>query len=361
MSKKYNSRIEGVLLGYEDVKIKESVVVDDFDVVHATVQVCEFGNVFVKDHCYFIVKASFYIFKPMVGSCIEGTVSTKKTSAAIVLVYEFFQAVCPTPSAPQPSIGDLVKIKISSVAYIDGRPQLLASIVDGQSSSPTKRKVAAAGDSQKAKKAKPSSDEEAATENDFPSSPKPRQAPGQRLELPEGYEVIQKKTASKEYKEYQDANGKRYRSVVEIYRSLGREIPPAQPKKDKGRKKEKVSKEEMSVEVESVVKAWNVAEDGSMIKNKNKYYRGDDLKKLPRNERFFTSSKSSSKTAAKTNDKEDINVGAEDPVEEEDTAPSTPAKPLRADPDHTLDEGLAVTTKKPKKKKKKNKDPNTTL
>ena len=297
----------------------------------------------------------------MVGSCIEGTVSTKKTSAAIVLVHEFFQAVCPTPSSPQPSIGDLVKIKISSVAYIDGRPQLLASIVDGQSSSPTKRKVAAAGDSQKAKKAKPSSDEEAATENDFSSSPKPRQAPGQRLELPEGYEVIQKKTASKEWKEYQDANGKRYRSVVEIYRSLGREIPPAQPKKDKGRKKEKVSKEEMSVEVESVVKAWNVAEDGSMIKNKNKYYRGDDLKKLPKIERFLTSSKSSSKTAAKTNDKEDINVGAEDPVEEEDTAPSTPVKSLRADPDHILDEGLAVTTKKPKKKKKKNKDPNTTL
>ena len=55
MSKKYNSRIEGVLLGYEDVKVKESVVVDDFDVVHATVQVCEFRNFVVNDYCNFII------------------------------------------------------------------------------------------------------------------------------------------------------------------------------------------------------------------------------------------------------------------------------------------------------------------
>ena len=87
---------------------------------------------------------------------MEGTVSSKKSSSVVVLVHEYFQAVCPA-ATKKTDIGDNVKVKISSVAFVDGRPHLMATI-DG-AASPTKRKGAAEA-KKGGKKAKTTSESE---------------------------------------------------------------------------------------------------------------------------------------------------------------------------------------------------------
>merc|ERR1712110_215659 len=116
----------------------------------------------------------------------------------------------------------------------------------------------------------------------------PRHQPPKRLKLqgkvpekkpvPEGFNVVEiTRPNGRKDKEFVGPDGKRYRSILEIYRKLNLD-PESGSGKSSSQEKESV--EEMKEQVEYVANSWNKGEDGELAKNKNKFYNSVGLKEI---------------------------------------------------------------------------------
>ena len=248
-------------------------------------------------------------------------------------------------------------------------PSTSSTVVNGLSS-PVKRKSEAQEKPKKKAKTTNSQDEGATTtaesDNEEQSPPKtptpkapktPGKTPQAEKTLPEGfrYEIKQRgqEGGKKEgtWKEYYGPDGKKYRSVAEIYKKLN--IDPESGPGESSSSQEKMSTQEMKEHVEEVVSTWNRGEEGDMAKNKNKFYNSVGLKKLPKTERHFTEVKSKKKGKA-----------SQEPVEEdkdvaEEASSSTPLD-VRSENQANVTISDTGDIKK-KKKKKKNKENDKTV
>ena len=109
----YFEGFDGVLLGYEDVTLKSTPSETDaeIDLHHVTIQ------------------AKFYVFTPEVGKCLSGKVVSKKKSSIVVAVHEYFQITVLSPkNLKKLEIGAQASVKISSLVWISGRPNMLGEI-----------------------------------------------------------------------------------------------------------------------------------------------------------------------------------------------------------------------------------------
>ena len=229
-----------MLLGYENMIVKDSLVVDDFDVVHVQLE------------------ATFNIFKPAPG-VLPGTVALIRQTSAVILVEEYFQVLCLVNQSSSLEVGDNVLVNITSVAYLDGRPQLLGEVLqnqpdtkqhsrgarrrppvnqafkrvknfsdDTQSSSDEDQDLGAPA----AKVNKKSSDKETelnTSEADLKLKTKKsksdsyvdQESTATVLTLPEGFQVLKKRYKSgRVHNYYTGPDGAKYRSLKEIYRKL---------------------------------------------------------------------------------------------------------------------------------------------
>merc|ERR1712243_153278 len=121
---------------------------------------------------------------------------------------------------------------------------------------------------------------------------------------------VEKKTEKKKWKEFFGPDGKKYRSVVEIYKSLGEYgdsvSTPPQNRSEKFTKK-------LDEEIEEVAANWNIDENGDLEKNKNKFYNNMGLKKLPKNERHIKDKKYLGKNS--TNDADEVGCEKDETAE----------------------------------------------
>ena len=223
-----------MLLGYENMIVKDSLVVDDFDVVHVQLE------------------ATFNIFKPAPG-VLPGTVALIRQTSAVILVEEYFQVLCLVNQSLSLEVGDNVLVNITSVAYLDGRPQLLGEVIqnqpdtkqhsrgarrrppvnqafkrvknfsdDTQSSSDEERDLA---DGPAAAKVNKKSDKKAdikpKTKKSKSDSYVDQESTATVLTLPEGFQVLKKRYKSgRVHNYYTGPDGAKYRSLKEIYRKL---------------------------------------------------------------------------------------------------------------------------------------------
>ena len=223
-----------MLLGYENMIVKDSLVVDDFDVVHVQLE------------------ATFNIFKPAPG-VLPGTVALIRQTSAVILVEEYFQVLCLVNQSSSLEVGDNVLVNITSVAYLDGRPQLLGEVLqnqpdtkqhssgarrrppvnqafkrvknfsdDTQSSSDEEQDLA---DGPAAAKVNKKSDKEAdikpKTKKSKSDSYVDQESTATVLTLPEGFQVLKKRYKSgRVHNYYTGPDGAKYRSLKEIYRKL---------------------------------------------------------------------------------------------------------------------------------------------
>ena len=244
-------------------------------------------------------------------------------------------------------------------------PSNSKNVVNGLSS-PVKRKSEAPEKPKKKAKTTNSQDEggTSTAESDVeeqsppktptPKAPKtPGKTPQAEKALPEGfrYEVKQRGGDKKgTWKEYFGPDGKKYRSVNEIYKKLN--IDPESGPGESSSSQEKMSTQEMKEHVEEVVANWNRGEEGDMAKNKNKFYNSVGLKKLPKTERHFTEVKSKKKGKASKEPVEDTDVAEE--------ASSSAPLDVRSENQGSVTISDTGDIKK-KKKKKKNKENNKTV
>lgn len=189
-------------------------------------------------------------------------------------------------------------------------------------------------------------------------APKAPKTPGKTSKgqkpLPEGFSVIEKQRSGAKvegiWKEYFGPDGKKYRSVAEIYKKLN--IDPESGPGETSSSQEKMSTQEMKEQVEEVATNWNRGEEGDMAKNKNKFYNSVGLKKLPKTERHFTDVKSKKKGKA-----------SQEPVEDKDVAEeASSSTPLDVRSENQASVTISDTGDiKKKKKKKKNKENDKTV
>ena len=317
-------RIDGILLGYEYVRVVGCVENTDFNIAHANIQ------------------ATFTVFRPCVGAVLRGTVAERKSSSVVVTVQEYFQVVCSLSASSKLDAGDETEIVLTSVAFVNGRPQLLGEVKDGGEKPATAKRKVLADSNKNSKKAKTdktapfkasSQEIETVTEksidkenhkktesrvitsSDRPSTSKVKASlkssgirkssskggsskeqsmkRGIKLPLPEGFEVIVKKTVNKTWKEYVDSSsGKMYRSIPQIYRELGldQENPPSTvllPLDSNA-----TACKEVLEEIPSNVVSKRKDMDKAMKNLKNKFICEVGLEKLPNSEQYFTQIKS---------------------------------------------------------------------
>ncbi|KAF5286109.1 hypothetical protein FQA39_LY16392 [Lamprigera yunnana] len=92
---KYNKKLSGILLGYENIKLlSQGTIVDDSFFVHLD------------------ISANFYLFKPEVGKVLTGVVSKKSVDHVGCLLYTIFNVAIPKPPETDNHewIGDTVDI-----------------------------------------------------------------------------------------------------------------------------------------------------------------------------------------------------------------------------------------------------------
>ena len=410
----YMEGSDGVLLGYEGLKVKSTPSEPDADV----------------DLHHVTIEVQLYVFCPNIGKCLSGRVVAKKKSNIVVAVHEYFNVNCISPkNIKKLEVGGQVSVKISSVVYVNGRPSMMGELDKAEStttltspstsasvnglSSPVKRKSEAqekpkkkakiAAKSQenggtttdesddeeqtspilkapktpaktpkkseaqdkpkkKTKKAFESQsqdDEETTTaeEEQSPSqstAPKVPKTPGKNPKvqktIPDGFKSVEKtRPNGRVDREYIGPDGKNYRSIPEIYKK-NPELCPSESSDPQ----EKLTMEEMKEKVEEVVTNWNKGEDGSMNKNKNKFYSSVGLKKLSKTDRHFTDAKS--KKEKLSNEVED-KIDTEEDEEEADQASSSTSLEVGNGNKGSVTISDANDIKK-KKKKKKNKENN---
>ena len=355
----YFEGFDGVLLGYEDVSVKSTPSEIDAEI----------------DLCHVTIQAKFYVFEPEVGRCISGKVAFKKKSSIVVAVHDYLQINCLLPkNLKNLVVGAQVSVKITSLVWVSGRPNMLGEMekmdntvttltspttslsVKGLSS-PVKRKSEALEKPKKTKRTN-SQDEGGTTTTEIESNnekrsppktptPKAPKTPGKthkaQKPLPEGFIVVEKQRSKdlKIDKEYYGPDGKKYRSVAEIYKKL--KIDPESVQGESS-SQEKISTQEIKEEVEEVeevVTNWNRGEDGDLAKNRNNFYNSDVLKKLSITEAKSKKGKASKETV-------------EDKGDSEEEAPSSTPLEVR----HEDQASVTISDNgdiKKKKKSKKNK------
>jgi len=358
----YFESVGGVLLGYEDV-----VLDDDNNPTEIHLDI---------DFIHVKLKATFFIFCPKVDEYLDGYVAAKKSSSVTVAVHDYFQVTCLSPKQLQKiKLQDSVQIRVTSLAYLNGRPHMFGSVekygrgekskmTNGSQepllSTPTKRK-SDDDEGTSTKKVKNvnfnNSGVESETEEAEPAKVngeiQPPKTPKskQRLELPEGFEVIDKKTEKNAWKEYRGPDGKIYRSVAQIHRAL-EGIPESKKSSGSGSSSaSKVDLEKLQACVDDVVDNWNITEDGDLKKNKKKFYQSEGLKKLPKTDRHFVNkntSKGKPSTSSVDDDKDEDN-------EKEVSFNSSVEVKNITHANATINDAENAAKKK-KKKKNKNKD-----
>ena len=283
---------------------------------------------------------------------------------------DFFNIICLSPkNINKLEIGSNAKVKVTSVTYVNSRLKMMGEfqkVISDKSfdsqQSPLKRKQEQ--DLKTPKKIKTSnengkiSDEsstESDVENDANKTPTKQtinitsnatKTPKEKLSLPEGFTVIEKKTEKKKWKEYFGPDGKKYRSIVEIHKSLGENsesisTPPT--------RSEKFAKK-LEEEIEDVATNWNIDDNGELEKNKNKFYNNMGLKKLPKNDKHIKSKKSLGKNSI---DEDEVFFDQDETLL---TPNGTQNSSMDISQTSDVENVTQNETKKKKKKKKKNKD-----
>jgi len=401
---------DGVLLGYEDLTMKSppSEPDADVDLHHVTIQ------------------AKLFVFSPEVGKCLSGKVVAKKKSSIVVAVHDYFQINVLSPkNIKKLEVGAQVSVKISSVVYVNGRPNMMGELDKAETntlsspgtsasvnglSSPVKRKSEAqdkpkkkaktsqeshedggstTGDSdddeqplpipkapktpaktpkkseaqdKSKKKAKTSVsqsqddvEEIATAEEQSPSKPPktPGKTPKAQKSIPDGFTWEEKtRPNGRVDKEYVGPDGKRYRSINEIYKK-NPELGPGESSDPQ----EKLTTEDMKEQVDEVATNWNKGEDGSMNKNKNKFYSSVGLKKLPKTERHFTDAK-----AKKGKHSKEVEDNGDTEEAEEETVRASSSTSIGVRDGNKASVTISDTDDiKKKKKKKKNKENDKTI
>ena len=126
------------------------------------------------------------------------------------------------------------------------------------------------------------------------STPK-RKGGGQELglsDLPEGFQIIQKETEKKKWKEYLGPDGKKYRSRKDIQDRFVEGASPSPARARTGSPMKNVKKEVVKNVVESieeVVQSWNVSESGSLSEDHPKYlvYSDRQLEEMEATSKHF--------------------------------------------------------------------------
>ena len=369
----YFEGFDGVLLGYEDVSVKSSPSEPDADI----------------DLHHVTIQAKFFVFSPEVGKCLSGKVVAKKKSSITVAVHDYFQITCLSPkNLKKLDVGSQVKVKVSSVVYVSGRPNMMGEVdkitetsntltspstsaaVNGVSS-PVKRKAEAEEKPKKKAKTAAAAAEShddggsTTTESDHeeqspPKTPNPKapKTPGKTPKpVPDGFNVVEiTRPNGRKDKEFVGPDGKRYRSIPEIYRKLNLDPESGSANSSSSQK----SVEEMKEQVEYVANSWNKGEDGELAKNKNKFYNSEGLKEICKTNRHPREAKSKKGKAGKKledkedekdDDKGDDKGDAEEAEEEAEQA----TEPLEASPNKASVTIGDTGDAKKKKKKKKNK------
>jgi len=225
---------------------------------------------------------------------------------------------------------------------------------EAQDKSKKKSKLAVATESLDDEGTTTAESEQSPSKSTAPKAPKtPGKTPKAQKTLPEGFTFEEKtRPNGRVDKEYVGPDGKRYRSINEIYKK-NPELGPGESSDPQ----EKLTTEEMNDQVEEVATNWNKGEDGLMNKNKNKFYNSVGLKKLPKTERHFTEAKAKKgKHSKESEDKDDTEEA------EEETFRASSSTSLGVRDGNKASVTISDTDDiKKKKKKKKNKENDKTI
>ncbi|XP_057667664.1 DNA-directed RNA polymerase I subunit RPA43 [Diorhabda carinulata] len=120
---KYNKTFNGILLGYQNIKL-----LTDGGVIH-------------EDSCFihFDIQANFYIFKPEIGKIMNGMVNRKSRDHIGVLVYEAFNVSIPIKMEEDEEntensikIGDNVTFQITYINLASVLPYIRGKLISEQ-------------------------------------------------------------------------------------------------------------------------------------------------------------------------------------------------------------------------------------
>ena len=78
---------------------------------------------------FLYLQGTFYSFNPTVSSCVEGKIVSKTSSSITVAVLDYFHIQCLSPkNIKKLEVGQTVNVKVSSVVFVDGRPNMMGDI-----------------------------------------------------------------------------------------------------------------------------------------------------------------------------------------------------------------------------------------
>lgn len=294
----FEPSLRGVLLNKEDCR--------NVEVISAVQEDVEYFLVSLEANCF--------VFSPAPGDHLTVKLQKVGPKYATAQVFENINLLIQKlPSDSNLKTGAKVVIKIVSLAYTKGVPDIIGELVskqvngakqsDTSSVTPSKTPKRKTEEStEKKKKVKKGDDNESMMETTIKTPKKAAmteaKTPREKLELPAGFQVLEKKTEKKSWKEYQGPDGKRYRSLVEIHRILGG-ISTAVPATSEADEANNLEEKNIEEESENVMGYWKISEDGSLKKNKNKFYKAEMLKSFPKKSHFYhaENSKSAKKDA----------------------------------------------------------------
>jgi len=275
----FEPSLNGVLLNKEDCKNVRviSEINDDVEYFHASLQV----------NCY--------VFCPVVGNHLNVKIEKVNEKYATALALESFKVHIPKlPANIHLQPGQNVAIRIVSLAYSKGVPDLIGELVQrtSEGKSPKRKTDESSEKKKRVKKTGKFNDNSKEQTHTAHTTPKKEikkpdaNTPREKFDLPEDFTVILKNTDKKSWKEYQGPDGKRYRSLLEIQRTLAvtRNSPHTTSKAE-----EASNLDEKSIGLESlnVERDWRILEDGSIKRNKNKLYKSESLTRFPKKPSYY--------------------------------------------------------------------------
>lgn len=328
----YYPELSGILLGYEDVKLKKST-----------------GAVFNdQPHIHIDIKARFYVFRPSSTQQLIGVVNKKSKGHVGILVHDTFNATAINSggnwAGDSVTIGRPIRFKVVSVSYNSKRPIILGELdptsmyVDDKPLGIIEQVSDFEGDSDhdsgienghNSKKQSQTNTEKRKREDDSgvvqSSSKKLKKnakevksqqgseneteelVKGQlrqdnakvmttvkktmvektvkdkdKFELPPDFEVIEKKTEKNSWKIYKGPDGKNYRSLAEIKKYLD---------------SKQFDSEKLDVTIDYVASQWNMNPEGGLSHDDSVLYQFDS-RDFPKTNTFFVDAKDTAPVAA---------------------------------------------------------------
>ncbi|CAH0545898.1 unnamed protein product [Brassicogethes aeneus] len=266
---RYNKKLEGILLGYQHIKLCGDTGAINFDscFVHIDIQ------------------ADFYLFKPNVDRILSGIVNKKSTDHVGVLVYSAFNVSLPKPADAEDWLGERVQIgsevtfRVSFTDFESRLPYIrgeIISITENDSGISTSEE---GGDKKKKNTKKKFNDKD--NDEDTLKSPKKISFESSIIEETPKLKKKKRSSFSESDKEFKVPSPKKKRkkdmdnSLDELQKSMLQEQMSLLGSMNKKSKKSKKSKEEMDeVATKKEKKKKNK-------KNKDKKSKEDDEISLP--------------------------------------------------------------------------------